>query len=94
VTGDLRACRWIISGRVQGVGFRWFTVRRATEHGVVGWVRNLPDGRVEVQGKGAAASIRLFEADLGQGPHMARVENVDKADVPLEVVDDKSFLVK
>lgn len=90
----VRACRWLLSGRVQGVGFRWFTVRRATALGVVGWVRNLPDGRVEVQAKGPVASITLFEADLAQGPRLARVENVDKADVPLEVVDDKSFSMR
>jgi acylphosphatase len=94
MTEAVSACRWLLSGRVQGVGFRWFTVRRATEHGVVGWVRNLPDGRVEVQAKGPVISITLFEADLARGPSMARVENVDKADVPLEVIDDKSFVLR
>jgi len=94
MTEAVSACRWLLSGRVQGVGFRWFTVRRATEHGVVGWVRNLPDGRVEVQAKGPVTLITLFEADLARGPRMARVENVDKADVPLEVIDDKSFVLR
>jgi len=94
MTEAVKACRWLLSGRVQGVGFRWFTVRRATEHGVVGWVRNLPDGRVEVLAKGPVTSIMQFEDALALGPHMARVENVDKADVSPEVIGDKSFTMR
>ncbi len=95
MTGDILASRWLISGRVQGVGFRWYTVRRAQECGVVGWVRNLPDGTgVEAVAKGGADQIAAFHAALVQGPRLSHVENVDKTDIPHETVVDKSFHVR
>ena len=94
MTEDTLACRWLISGRVQGVGFRWYTVRRAGECGVVGWVRNLPDGRVEAVAKGGADEVAAFHAALTQGPSLSRVENVDKVNIPHETVDAKSFMLK
>jgi acylphosphatase len=94
VTDEIRACRWLISGRVQGVGFRWYTLRRAEECGVVGWVRNLPDGRVEAVGMGNPHSVAAFHAALTQGPRLAHVENVDKVDIALETVPNKSFHVR
>jgi acylphosphatase len=94
VNDELRAYRWLISGRVQGVGFRWYTLRKAEECGVVGWVRNLPDGRVEAVGKGSSQSVAAFHAALTQGPRLAHVENVDKVDIAHEAVPDKSFNVR
>jgi acylphosphatase len=70
------ARRLMISGRVQGVGFRWFTHDVATRAGVSGWVRNLPDGRVEAWIEGEAASVDRVEAALRQGPRGARVATV------------------
>ena len=89
-----RACRWFVSGRVQGVGFRWFAQRAAEECGVVGWVRNLPDGRVEAVAKGDPESLMAFEEALTRGPRLSHVENVDKVDVEVDVVSDKFFHVK
>jgi acylphosphatase len=60
--------RFLISGRVQGVGFRYFAQRVAQELGVAGWARNLADGRVEVHGTGRAADLDHFEARLRMGP--------------------------
>ena len=94
MTGEIHASRWLISGRGQGVGFRWYTVRRAEECGVVGWVRNLPDGRVEAMAKGHADQIAEFHAALSCGPRLSRVENVDKVDIPHEMVADKMFHMK
>lgn len=91
MTDEVRACRWLISGRVQGVGFRWYVQRRAEECGVVGWVRNLPDGRVEVVSKGDSQALATLHAALTQGPRLSHVENVDKVDIPHETVDDKFF---
>ncbi len=69
----------VVHGRVQGVGFRWFVVRRAGEHGVKGEVRNLPGGSVEVRAEGARGALEGLLDDLRAGPPRARVERVDEA---------------
>jgi len=66
-----------ISGRVQGVLFRDFTQRRASSLGVTGWVKNLPDGRVEVLAEGEKDKIIELMENLKRGPRMARVEDLD-----------------
>ena len=72
----LVARRFLISGRVQGVGFRFFVEDRATAEGVHGWVRNLPDGRVEALLEGEATSVDRIEAALWRGPSGAIVDGV------------------
>jgi acylphosphatase len=62
---------------VQNVGFRWFAESAAAREGVHGWIRNLPDGRVEAQAEGDAEALERFERALRQGPPSARVEAVD-----------------
>jgi acylphosphatase len=71
------ARRLIIGGRVQGVGFRYFTQEVAQREGVTGWVQNRADGRVEVYIEGEAATIIRVERALRQGPRSARVDEVD-----------------
>ena len=71
------ARRYVIAGRVQGVGFRWFTHDAAAREGVHGWVRNLADGSVEVVAEGDQASVDRLEAATRRGPSSARVERVD-----------------
>jgi len=71
------ARRFLISGRVQGVGFRWFAESAAARDGIHGWVRNLPDGRVEAHAEGEADALERFERALRHGPPSARVEAVD-----------------
>jgi len=71
------ARRYVISGRVQGVGFRYFAEASAAREGIHGWVRNLPDGRVEASAEGDAEAIERFEARLHQGPSGARVDRVE-----------------
>ena len=70
------ARRLLVSGRVQGVGFRWFARDTATREGVGGWVRNLPDGRVEAFVEGEAEAVTRVERALRMGPRGARVESV------------------
>jgi acylphosphatase len=70
------ARRLLIGGRVQGVGFRWFAHDTATRAGVTGWVRNLPDGRVEAWIEGDAEAVERVEAALHLGPRGARVQSV------------------
>jgi len=60
--------RYVISGRVQGVGFRYFAQRAARELGLSGWALNLDDGRVEVEAVGPRAKLDEFEGRLRKGP--------------------------
>jgi len=71
------ARRYIISGRVQGVGFRYFTEATAQREGVAGWVRNLPDRSVELVAEGDAEAVERFERAVRIGPRGARVDRVD-----------------
>lgn len=67
---------YVISGRVQGVGFRWFARHTGLQLGLGGHVRNLPDGAVEVHVRGAAEAMTSFEAALRRGPPASRVDGV------------------
>lgn len=91
---ELGSARWILAGRVQGVGFRWFVLRQALELGIVGWVSNLPDGRVEVVGRGPKESMIEFERRIRRGPRLAQVGSVEKLDLPHEVVRTNTFVIK
>ncbi len=71
-----------IRGRVQGVGFRYFVVRRAMELGLVGWVANTADGSVRCVAEGPTATLDTFEAGLREGPVGAIVDAVDLVRMP------------
>lgn len=68
----------MLSGVVQGVGFRAFVVREATASGVGGWVRNRPDGCVECEATGPAGALEQFLVAVRRGPTHARVEQADE----------------
>ena len=70
--------RYRVTGRVQGVGYRYFALTSAHRLGIAGFARNLPDGSVEVVAEGAAEAVVAFEEKLREGPAFARVEIVDK----------------
>jgi acylphosphatase len=72
------ARHYYISGEVQGVGFRYFAQRVAARHQVVGYVRNLADGRVEVVAEGAHEGVEGFKHDLAVGPQHAHVAQVEE----------------
>ena len=76
-----RACRWILVGRVQGVGFRTYARHVGESLGVRGWVRNLPDGTVEVQVAGTPEQLEQFKGELQRGSRGAEVEAVDEEDL-------------
>jgi len=78
-----QARRFLVRGRVQGVGFRWFVERQAHLLGIAGWVRNNADGAVEVFAQGTREQINNLLAQLRQGPRAARVDAVDESEVPL-----------
>jgi acylphosphatase len=67
----------VVSGRVQGVFFRQATADEARRLGLDGWVRNLPDGRVEAEAEGARASLEALLAFCRRGPPAARVDEVE-----------------
>lgn len=66
----------LVSGRVQGVGFRWWTMGRARALGVAGSAVNRPDGRVEVHAEGTRTAVDMLLVDLASGPRSARVTEV------------------
>jgi len=68
--------RFRIEGAVQGVGFRWWTIQRATEKRLRGTVRNLPDGAVEVEVQGSREEVEGFRTILSRGPRAARVDRI------------------
>ncbi len=70
--------RYIITGRVQGVGFRWFVEREARSIGVGGWVRNNEGGAVEVLASGTEEQLARLRRALQQGPRAARVDEVQE----------------
>ena len=71
------ARRFVIGGRVQGVGFRFFAQAAAMREGVHGWIRNLEDGRVDAHVEGDQEAVDRVEASLRRGPGSARVESFD-----------------
>ena len=74
----------LISGWVQGVGFRWFAERHAKAHGVDGWVRNLHDGRVEVFAQGDKGALDAFCESLREGPGYGQPDDLSIETVPVD----------
>ena len=78
----------VITGRVQGVGFRFYMQRKARELGVTGWVRNCPDGRVDTHIEGDEAAVEQLIERLHHGPPAAQVEDVHVWNVDLFDFED------
>ncbi len=79
---DLVRARLLVSGRVQGVGFRWSTVDQARRLGVRGWVQNRPDGRVEAEVEGERRDVLALVAWCRRGPPAADVDEVEVGFAP------------
>jgi acylphosphatase len=75
-----QARRFVVRGRVQGVGFRWFVEREAHVLGIAGWVRNNHDGSVEVLAMGTRDQLIGLGSRLRQGPRAARVDDVEESE--------------
>jgi acylphosphatase len=88
----LEARRYLISGRVQGVGFRYFAQRAARDLGVTGWTRNLDDGRVEVHANGVVKVLDEFEAWLRKGPRGSDVRGFEMSGAA--VVQSAGFVIR
>ena len=74
----MEARKFIVSGIVQGVGFRFFAQRAAAKHQVWGYVKNLPDGRVESLAEGSQKAVEAFRTELETGPAYSKVEQVEE----------------
>jgi acylphosphatase len=87
------ARRFVVRGRVQGVGFRWFVEREAHMLGIAGWVRNNSDGSVEVLAMGTREQLLGLRSKLQQGPRASRVDDVEESESkPVEGL--KSFRIE
>ena len=88
----MAAFRYVVEGRVQGVGYRYFVMREAGALGVSGVARNLPDGTVEVVAEGSDEVLQAFEGRLREGPSFARVTDLDRA--PVGPRGDQGFHIR
>ena len=89
----MTTAKFLVSGEVQGVGFRWFVARHSRRLGLHGHARNLNDGRVEVVVSGEESSVAELESLLAAGPAHAQVSQVERSEVVDEEVKNKSFEV-
>jgi len=86
------AYRFVVQGRVQGVGYRYFVMREAASLGVCGFARNRPDGTVEVVAEGSDEVLGDLEERLRQGPAFAQVTGIDRA--PITPRGDQGFHIR
>jgi len=80
MTEDVQARRFLVRGRVQGVGFRWFVEREAHILGIAGWVRNNANGSVEIMAQGTLDQLSGLRSRLREGPRAARVDDVEESE--------------
>ncbi|MDC0700626.1 acylphosphatase [Clostridium sp. D33t1_170424_F3] len=83
----------LAQGRVQGVGFRWAAQRDAQARGLTGWVRNRPDGCVELEVQGDPPAVSAFSAALRRGTGYSRLERLDIREIP-ELPEKQGFRVR
>jgi acylphosphatase len=85
---------WRAHGLVQGVGFRYFTLRQAQSLGLVGWVRNLRDGTVEVVARGEASAVEQLHEILTIGPRSSQVDRLEPFPIPAALEESTDFAIK
>ncbi|WEV53795.1 acylphosphatase [Bifidobacterium sp. ESL0704] len=86
--------RAVVSGMVQGVGYRYFAVNEARRCDVAGWVRNRLDGTVEAEAQGEQSLVAAFVERLGRGPQWGHVDHVETTEIPLSRDDGSAFRVR
>ncbi len=89
---DLLRVQAYVSGMVQGVGFRWFVERVGNQMKLSGWVRNLPDGRVELEVEGPEFKVEAFLEEVESGPISSRVDTVSVSEKP--VTGESGFRIR
>lgn len=88
---EKRRRRYYFSGDVQGVGFRWTAYHAANRLGVTGWVRNMYDGRVEMEAQGTVYDLDELILDINNGRYIY-IENIDVRDIPL--IEEREFNIR
>ena len=88
--------KYLVRGRVQGVGYRWFVEREASALGIAGWVRNREDSTVELLAAGDAEKLEVLKARLQEGPRASRVDVVEESEPTTEEITGslKSFEIR
>lgn len=86
--------RFVVSGRVQGVGFRWFVHRHAARMRLSGWAENLADGRVEVVASGPDSALAELEDLLRRGPSRAEVDALEITELPPAAIERGGFDIR
>jgi acylphosphatase len=86
--------RYLVSGMVQGVGYRYFAMRAAQRLGIGGYARNLPDGSVEVYAVGGASKLAEFRKELERGPQGASVASVAEEEASLQPEFGRGFSIE
>ena len=74
---DKSAIRFVVSGKVQGVGFRWYVVQKGRSLALIGYAKNLQDGNVEVHAEGNKIDIQRFMEKVKKGPPLSRVDHIE-----------------
>lgn len=84
----------VVSGRVQGVGFRYFTQMKAVQYGINGWVRNRDDGSVEIMASGTEENLEQFASDIKKGNPFSKVDHIDIQETAVSHENCHSFKIK
>ncbi len=83
----------LVSGRVQGVGFRSFVEDVAEQAGVSGWARNTMDGDVEIEAQGEVSQLEIFESSIREGPTLAFVRGYQATEIPI-IENETEFRIR
>ena len=90
---DVKRYKAILTGRVQGVGLRFFTMENASKLGLTGWVKNMADGTVHLEVQGKDSVITEFVNIIKKGNFIINVETFDAEEMPV-VEEEKAFIIK
>ena len=90
---DVKRYKAILTGRVQGVGLRFFTMENASKLGLTGWVKNMADGTVHLEVQGEDSVITEFVSIIKKGNFIINVETFDAEEMPV-VEEEKAFIIK
>ena len=90
---ELQRLGIVVQGKVQGVGFRFFTAHCARGYHITGWVCNRPDNSVEMEVQGSPEQLHVFRTEINQGPLLARVHDLRIVELPI-VADEAGFDIR